>query len=96
MTIHWKAVEQYFTVMLFVNPLTARVRPWVIQSFLTFDSMDRTLKCDHSWKAVEQYFIVVLFVNPFTPRVKPWVIQSFLTFDSMDRTLKYDYSLESC
>ena len=43
MTIHWKAVEQYFTVVLFVNPLTPRVKPWVIQSFLTFDSMDRTL-----------------------------------------------------
>ena len=46
-TIYWKAVEQYFTVVLFVNPLTLRVKPWVIQSFLTFDSMDRTLKCDH-------------------------------------------------
>ena len=48
MTIHWKAVEQYFTVVLFVNPLTARVKPWVIQSFLTFDSMTRTLMYDHS------------------------------------------------
>ena len=46
MTIHCKTVEQYFTVMVFVNPLTPRVKPWVIQSFLTFDSMDR--KCDHS------------------------------------------------
>ena len=54
MTIHWKAVEQYFTVVLFVNPLTPRVKPWVIQSFLTFDSMDRTLKCDH-W--LEIYFV---------------------------------------
>ena len=26
-TIHWKAVEQYFTVVLFVNPLTPRVKP---------------------------------------------------------------------
>ena len=33
---------------LLFNPLTPRVKPWVIQSFLTFDSMDRTLKCDHS------------------------------------------------
>ena len=41
-TIHWKAVEQYFTVVLFVNPLTPMVKLWVIQSFLTFDSMDRT------------------------------------------------------
>ena len=48
MTIRWKAVEQYFSVVLFVNPLTPRVNPWVIQSFLTFDSMDKTLKCDHS------------------------------------------------
>ena len=35
MTIHWKAIEQYFTVVLFVNHLTPRVKPWVIQSFLT-------------------------------------------------------------
>ena len=32
--------------VLFVNPLTPTVKPRVIQSFLTFDSMDRTLKCD--------------------------------------------------
>ena len=51
MTIHWKAVEQCLTVVLFVNPLTPRVKPWVIQSFLTFDSMDRTLKCDHSFES---------------------------------------------
>ena len=51
MTIHWKAVEQYFTVVLFVNPLTPRVKHWVIQSFVTFDSMDRTLKCDHSFES---------------------------------------------
>ena len=47
MTIHWKAVEQYFAVVLFVNPLTPRVKAWVIQSFLTFDSTDRHIKCDH-------------------------------------------------
>ena len=29
------------------NPLLPRVQPWVTQSFLTFDSMDRTLKYDH-------------------------------------------------
>ena len=29
------------------NSLTARVKPWVMESFLTFDSMDRTPKCDH-------------------------------------------------
>ena len=27
------------------HPLTPRVKPWVIQSFLTFDSKDGTLKC---------------------------------------------------
>ena len=26
-----------------INPLTPTVKTWVIQSFLTFDSMDRTL-----------------------------------------------------
>ena len=30
------------------NPLTPRTKPWVIQSFLTFDSMDRIVKCDNS------------------------------------------------
>ena len=60
-------------------------------SFVTFDSMDRTLKCDHSLNAVEKYFTVVLFVNPLTPRVKFWVMQSFLTFDFMYRTLKCDH-----
>ena len=33
-------------MVLFVNPLTPRVKHWVIQSFLIFDSMER--KCDHS------------------------------------------------
>ena len=31
-----------------LNPLTPRVKPLVIKNFLTFDSMNRTLKCDHS------------------------------------------------
>ena len=35
----------------------------MIQSLLTFDSIDRTLKCNIHWKAVEQYFTVVPFVN---------------------------------
>ena len=85
----------YIKVLSF-NYLTPRVKPWVIQSFLTLDSMYRTLTTDIHWKAIEQYFTVVLFVNPLTPRVKHWVIQSFLTFDSMDTTLKCDHSLESC
>ena len=49
MTIRWKAVMQYITVVLFDNPLTPRLKTWVIQSFLTqFNSMERTLKCDYS------------------------------------------------
>ena len=36
------------TTVWMLNPLTPRVKPWVVQSFLTFDSMYRTLKCDHS------------------------------------------------
>ena len=31
-----------------LDPLTPRVKPWVIQRFLPFDSNDRTLKCNHS------------------------------------------------
>ena len=36
------------SITFLLKPLTPRrVKPWVIQSFLTFDSMDRTLRCDH-------------------------------------------------
>ena len=41
--------------MWVLNPLTPRVKPWVMQSFLAFDSIDRLLKCDHSLKAGGQY-----------------------------------------
>ena len=44
---HERKQNKHVTKLNF-NPLTPRVKPWVIQSFLTFDSMDRTLKCDHS------------------------------------------------
>ena len=50
-----------------LNPLTSRVKPWVIQGLITFDFVDRTLKCDHSLKAVEQYFTMVLFIFQFYP-----------------------------
>ena len=30
-------------MVLFLNPLTTRVKPWVIRNFLTSNSMDRTL-----------------------------------------------------
>ena len=46
-------------VLLYLDPLTPRVKPWVIQSFLTFDSMNRTLSVTIHWKAVEHYFTVV-------------------------------------
>ena len=32
----------------YMKPLTPRVKPWVIKSLLTFDTVDKTLKCDHS------------------------------------------------
>ena len=44
--------------MLFVNPSIPKVKAWVMVSFLTFDSMDRTLKCDHS---LESCLAVVYF-----------------------------------
>ena len=64
------------------------------QTFLTFDSIDRTITCDYSLENCR----AVLYCGAvcLTPRVKPWVIQSFLTVNSMERTLKCDYSLESC
>ena len=33
----------------------------MIQSFLTFDSVDRTLSVTIHWKVIEQYFTMVLF-----------------------------------
>ena len=66
------------------SALTPEVKPWVMQSFQTFDSMDRTPRYDHSLGSST----AVLF-DPLNPRMKPWVIQSFLTFDSMDRTLHW-------
>ena len=41
-------MEQNFTVVLFVNHLTPRVKPLVIQGFLTFDSVNRAINGDHS------------------------------------------------
>ena len=38
---------------------TPRVKPWVIQTFLTFDYMESVII---HWKTVEQYFTMVLFV----------------------------------
>ena len=42
----------------------------MIQTFLTFNSMDKALRCDYSMEAVEQYSTVVLFVFRFYPVCK--------------------------
>ena len=54
MTIHVKATEQYFPVVLFIM---------LYKVVLTFDSVDEILKCDHLNEAVEQYFPVVMIVK---------------------------------
>ena len=38
--------------MFSLNPLIPRVKPWLLQNFLTFDYMDRTLEC--SLKLIEK------------------------------------------
>ena len=43
-----QCVDFNVTSRKLLNRLTPRVKPWMIQSFLTFDSMDTTVKCDHS------------------------------------------------
>ena len=52
--------------------------------FLSFESVDEILKCDHS--ATEQYFSVVPFIMLY---------KVVLTFESVDETLKCDHSNES-
>ena len=77
-TIHLKAVEQYFTVELFVNPLTSRVKPWVKQNFLTFDSVDRTLKCDHSLESCwAVLYCGAVFGFQFCPVCNFWKFVNF-------------------
>ena len=55
MTIQVKATEQYFPVVLFITGMLYRV-------VLTFESVDESLKCDHSMKTTEQYYTVVLVI----------------------------------
>ena len=50
------------TATCYFNPLTLRVKPWMIQSFITFDSMDKNLKCHHSLKSVVLFFNFTHFV----------------------------------
>ena len=51
-TIHMKAIEQYFSVVLFFM---------LYKVVLTFAFVDEILKCDQM-KAYEQYFPEVLFI----------------------------------
>ena len=51
----WKRIKNHLTklhapgsFLVVFNPLIPRVKPWVMQSFLSFDPIDTTLKCDHS------------------------------------------------
>ena len=52
MTIQIKATEQYFSVEMFIM---------LYKEVLTFESVDKILKCDHSneFKASEQFFPAV-------------------------------------
>ena len=73
-----RTVEQYFTIVLFVNTLTPRVKPWVIQSFQTLILWTEPLSVTIHWKAVEQHFTVVLFIFIFTQIV---ILQNLSIFD---------------
>ena len=61
-----KATEQYVPVVLFIM---------LYKVVLTFESVDKILKCDHSNEATEQYFPVVLFIILY---------KMVLTFESVD------------
>ena len=50
-----------------LNPLSHRVKPWMIQSFLTLTLWTEPSSETIHWKAVEQYFTVVLFVFQLHP-----------------------------
>ena len=47
-TLHLSVKAEAIRITLCIKPLTPIVKPWVIQSFVTFDSMDRTVKYNHS------------------------------------------------
>ena len=72
-----KATEQYFPVILFIM---------LYKVALTFESVDKILKCDHSIESSEQYFPVVLFILLY---------KVVLTFESVDEILKCDHLNES-
>ena len=58
MTIQIKAIERYFTVMLFTIYVLYKV-------VLTLKSVDAIRKCDHSNESFEHYVPVVLFIMPY-------------------------------
>jgi len=53
---------------------------------LTFESLDKVLKCDQSNESYEQYFPVLLFIM---------LNNVVLTFESVEEILKCDHSNES-
>ena len=75
--IEMKAIEQYFPVVLFIM---------LYKMFLTCESVDEFLNCDHSIETTEQYVPVVLFIMLY---------KVVLTFESVDEILKCDHSNES-
>ena len=75
-TIQMKAT-QYFPVVLFIM---------LHKVVLTFESVDKILKCDIQMKATEQYFPVVLF---------SMLYKVVLTFESVDKILKCDIQMKA-
>ena len=77
MAIQMKATEQYFPVVLFIM---------LYKVVLTFESVDKILKCVIQMKTTEQYFHVALFIMLY---------KVVLTFESVNEILKCDHSNES-
>ena len=71
------ATEQYFPVVLFIM---------LYKVFLTSESMDEIVKCDHSNESYWAVLPVVLFTTQYI---------AFLTFESVDKIFKFDQSKES-
>ena len=69
-----KAIERYFPVVLFII---------LFKVVLTFESVDKILKCDHLNEAVEQNYLVMLFIMLY---------KMVLTFESVDEILQWDHS----
>ena len=58
------------------------MKPWVVQSFLNinFDSMDRTLKCDHSLESSSAVHYCVAVCFSILPGLYFWKIYQFWTW----------------